>query len=66
MSRLTSKVTAAGKKGGTGAYMGPEGGLPTPTGIVVDGVVYPLAGQPPVAVSHGWGNLAFLYLPRSG
>jgi hypothetical protein len=31
-----------------------------PLGVVIDGVVYPLEGQPPVAVSHGWGDLSWL------
>ena len=30
-------------------------------GIVIDRVVYPLQGQPAPAVTHGWGNLSFLY-----
>jgi hypothetical protein len=40
-------------------------GLPrTYGGVVVDGVVTPLAGEPPVAVSQGWGNLTWMYRPR--
>ena len=49
-------------------FMGPEehpaGGKPTPSGIVVDGVTHQLQGQPPVAVSHGWGDLSFLLFRR--
>lgn len=33
------------------------------SGIDIDGVNYPLGGQPPVAVSHGWGDLSFLADP---
>jgi hypothetical protein len=33
-------------------------------GVVIDGAVYPLAGEPPVAVTHGWGDLRWLYWPR--
>ena len=32
-----------------------------PSGVVIDGAVYPLEGQPPIAVSHGWGDLSFLF-----
>jgi len=34
--------------------------MSAPSGVVIDGAVYPLQGQPPVAVSQGWGNLSFL------
>jgi hypothetical protein len=33
-------------------------------GVVVDGAVYPLAGEPPRAVSHGWGDLSWMYWSR--
>lgn len=33
------------------------------SGVVIDGAVYQLDGQPPLAVSHGWGNLSFMYWP---
>jgi len=33
------------------------------SGVVIDGGVYPLAGQPPPAQSHGWGDLSWLYSP---
>jgi hypothetical protein len=33
-------------------------------GVVIDGVVTPLQGEPPVAVTHGWGDLTWLYRPR--
>jgi hypothetical protein len=33
-------------------------------GVVIDGVVYPLQGEPPIAVSHGWGDLTWLHRPR--
>lgn len=32
----------------------------------VDGYAQPLQGEPPVAKSKGWGDLRFLYQPRSG
>jgi hypothetical protein len=59
-----------GRKAGrmTDTYIGPEstvaGGTRTPSGIIIDGAVYQLAGQPPVARSHGWGNLSFLRRQR--
>lgn len=34
-----------------------------PMGEVIDGVVYPLDGQPPPAVPHSWGDLGWLYGP---
>jgi hypothetical protein len=34
--------------------------LVPPLGVVIDGVVYALDGQPPMAVSHGWGDLSWL------
>jgi hypothetical protein len=41
-----------------GEFLGRDTGgeRPSPYGIVLDGAVYPLAGQPPVAVSKGWGR----------
>lgn len=32
----------------------------SPSGVVIDGAVYVLAGQPPVATSKGWGNMSWL------
>lgn len=32
----------------------------TSGGLVIDGAVYALEGEPPVAASHGWGDLAWL------
>lgn len=42
-------------------FSGPVNPEPSVTsGVVIDGAVYQLEGQPPIAVSHGWGNLSFL------
>jgi len=30
-------------------------------GVDLDGAHYALEGQPPVAVSKGWGNLSFMF-----
>jgi hypothetical protein len=49
---------------GGAAFMGPETGPSrAPAGIVIDGAVYPLDGQPPVAASHGWGDMGWLWSP---
>ena len=32
-----------------------------PSGVLIDGGVYPLAGQPPLATSNGWGNLSWMW-----
>jgi hypothetical protein len=45
-----------------GIYQAGGAGNPgIPSGVLIDGAIYALQGQPPVAVSHGWGNLSFLY-----
>jgi hypothetical protein len=31
----------------------------TPSGIIIDGAWYALGGQPPIAVSHGWGLIGW-------
>jgi hypothetical protein len=33
-------------------------------GVVIDGVPYPLQGEPPIAASHGWGDMSWWYRPR--
>ena len=43
-----------------GTFLDPERNGRTGSGIVVDGAVYQLEGQPPVAQSHGWGNMTWL------
>lgn len=32
-----------------------------PYGIMIDGAIYPLGGQPPLAVSHGWGDMSWTW-----
>jgi len=49
-----------------GDFMWPERNGRTPSGIMIDGVMYQLAGQPPAAVSHGWGDTAWRFFARSG
>ena len=66
MSRLTSG-SAKDRGGGVDeTYMEPEYGDGLPYGIVIDGAHYALEGQPPTAVSKGWGDVGWLLLPRSG
>ncbi len=45
-------------------FMGPERNGRSSSGIVVDGVAYQLAGQPPLAQSHGWGDLGWALRAR--
>jgi len=63
VSRLAKKIdgkAGQGVKGGK-SYPGPEVSIVAPErtrgGVVIDGVVYPLAGEPPLAVTHGWGRV---------
>jgi hypothetical protein len=69
MSRLVKQIDGkAGQGVKGGKYLPPESTIVAPPrtrgGVVIDGVVTPLAGEPPVAVSHGWGDLTWLYRPR--
>jgi hypothetical protein len=42
-------------------FLSHETGWPSPNGIMLaDGTRYGLEGQPPVAVSKGWGDLSWL------
>jgi hypothetical protein len=66
MSRLTKKVKPRGKAPSGGRELStPMDPRPTSfAGVVIDNQVYPLAGEPPRAVSRGWGDLSWLYWPR--
>lgn len=65
MSRLTDKVTTLQAAGAGSADLLNSvevvrrnvTELQPVNGVVIDGVVYPLEGQPPVARSKGWGIL---------
>lgn len=65
MSRLTKQVKL---KGATSTGLRQEfPAVPREScaaGVIVDGVVTPLGGEPPVATSQGWGNLAWLLWRR--
>jgi hypothetical protein len=63
--RLVKKVTG---KAGQGAKGSKDALIPAPhnpssftDGVVIDGVVYRLSGEPQRAVSHGWGDMSWLY-----
>jgi hypothetical protein len=67
MSRLTKKVKAKGKaaSGAVETQAVPLTMRPShPSGVVIDGAVYPVAGEPPVATSKGWGDMSWWYWSR--
>jgi hypothetical protein len=41
----------------------PPGSGPSASGIIIDGAVYALDGQPPVARGRSWGDLGWLRSP---
>jgi hypothetical protein len=70
MGALVGRIV--GSRVGTGEVadpaMGPEahppGTGPSPSGALVDGAVYPLDGQPPVAQGGNWGDMSWLAWTR--
>lgn len=61
MSRLVDRIRGDGRRDGvTDAHLGRERYDYAPDGIWVDGIHFGLDGQPPVAKSHGWGDLSWL------
>ncbi len=63
MSRLTKQIKSKGKapSGGREVSAVPLSMRPTSlAGHVIDGVPYPLQGEPPVARSNGWGDMSWL------
>jgi hypothetical protein len=67
MSRLTKQIKPKGKATSGGRETSPLPLTMRPTsntGVVIDGAAYPLAGEPPRAVSRGWGDMSWLYWPR--
>jgi hypothetical protein len=46
-----------------GTFLDTETNGQSPSGIVIQGVYYSLGGQPPTAVSHGWGNTSWAFAP---
>lgn len=57
MSRLTERLHSDDRDTRGVALLGRENGDGQPSGVTIDGVVYPLDGQPPVAASRGWGDM---------
>ena len=58
--RLTSKINGGlgNALGGPRHYPTSDHHLPgTQAGILIDGVIYPLEGEPPVATTQGWGQV---------
>jgi hypothetical protein len=61
--KLVKQITGKARQGVKGgktppmALSSPWAPLRTKGGVVIDGVVTPLAGEPPVAVTHGWGRV---------
>ena len=56
--RLKSKISggvgnAANDFPGINGIVGGRGGVGA--GVIIDGVIYPLQGEPPIAKTHGWG-----------
>jgi len=66
MSALKSSGYGDGRTEGQmeSNFMWPERNGATPSGIVVDGVGYQLAGQPPMAQAGSWGDLGWLLWGR--
>lgn len=64
MSSLTSGPFADGRASGDGEFMGAEHNGKLASGIIVDGVGYALAGQPPIAQQHSWGDMGWLMWAR--
>lgn len=59
MSRLTRRIPSDDRDTRGEVLLGPENGDGRTAGITIDGVVYPLDGQPPVVVSRGWGDMSW-------
>jgi hypothetical protein len=61
VSRLTKKVKGKGKAAPSGISQEyqPAPRPKSAAGVVVDGAVYPLAGEPPIAQSRGWGDMSW-------
>jgi hypothetical protein len=61
MSRLKSKIT--GGVGNAKEDFPPISGVRgdrvagNAAGVLIDGVIYPLQGEPPIAETNGWGRV---------
>jgi len=58
VKQLTGKAGQAAKGAEYPPWAHPR--LGTGAGVVIDGAVYRLEGEPPVAVSDGWGDMSWL------
>jgi hypothetical protein len=61
--KLVNKIKGDGHPTG-GGIGGTRPGVTSQGGVVIDGVVYPLEGEPPVAVSKGWGDMGWTRFRR--
>ncbi|MEU0150902.1 hypothetical protein [Micromonospora fulviviridis] len=63
--RLIDVEKARGRRGGIGGrhandeHIGGASRRTHPGGVPIDGTVWPLEGEPPRAVSQGWGDLSW-------
>jgi hypothetical protein len=55
--KLVAKVQGSKRRPKGAVLVGREPGPPAAYGIEVDGARYPLAGQPPLATTNGWGRV---------
>ena len=68
MSRLVNRIRSEDRPGAmpNGTFIGgttldPLPGVPS--GVIIDGAYHALEGQPPTAVSKGWGDMSWLLYP---
>jgi hypothetical protein len=67
MSRLVKQVKGKGKAATASRDVPAVPSSMQPrsmAGHVIDGVPYPLQGEPPVATSKGWGDMSWWYWSR--
>ncbi len=55
--KLVGKVQGSSRRPKGTVPIGRENGDGLPYGIVIDGAVHPLEGQPPPATTKGWGRV---------
>jgi hypothetical protein len=69
VSRLVDRIRGEDRPGKMpgGTFIGGQSLVSppsTPAGVVIDGAVYALEGEPPAATSKGWGDLGWLMWRR--
>lgn len=64
---MAKKATTKGaEKPANADYLMNGGRTHSGQAFTVDGYAVPLEGEPPIATSHGWGNLGWMYAPSLG